>query len=92
MPPNPRQGFSCLLGTWLVTTSLGHMPVVDHNFRSATDLKEEAIAETKRREFIHMPDPDVLIYNFRTMVERVNGRLKDEFGGRTVRVLSLIHI
>jgi len=68
------------------STSLGHMPVVDHNFRSATDLKEEAIAETKRREFIHMPDPDVLIYNFRTMVERVNGRLKDEFGGRTVRV------
>ena len=68
------------------STSLGHMPVVDHNFRAATDLKEEAIAETKRREFIHMPDPDVLIYNFRTMVERVNGRLKDEFGGRTVRV------
>ncbi len=68
------------------STSLGHMPVVDHNFRSATDLKEEAKAETKRREFIHMPDPDILIYNFRTMVERINGRLKDEFGGRTVRV------
>ena len=67
-------------------TSLGHMPVIDHNFRAAKDLKEEAAAETKRRQFIHMPDPDIFIYNFRTMVERVNGRLKDEFGGRSVRV------
>ena len=25
-------------------------------------------------------------YNERTTVERVNGRIKDEFGGRTVRV------
>jgi hypothetical protein len=74
------------------STSLGHIPVVDHNFRSATDLKEEAKAETKRREFIHMPDPDILIYNFRTMVERINGRLKDEFGGRTVRVRGAVKV
>jgi hypothetical protein len=32
-------------------------------------------------KFIAMPDPDDALYDFRTMVERVNGRLKDEFGG-----------
>lgn len=72
--------------------SLGHIPVVDHNFRAATDIKEEVAAETKRRQFIHMPDPDVLIYNFRTMAERVNSRLKDEFGGRTLRVRGAVKV
>lgn len=74
------------------STLLGHVPIVDHNFRSATDLKDEAKAETKRREFIHMPDPDTLIYNFRTMAERINARLKDEFGGRSVRVRGAVKV
>ena len=30
--------------------------------------------------------PEEIRYNERTTVERVNARLKDEFGGRTVRV------
>ena len=37
-------------------------------------------------DVIHMPDPDDAIYDFRTMVERVNARLKDEFGARFLRV------
>jgi len=30
--------------------------------------------------------PEEIRYNERTTIERVNARLKDEFGGRTVRV------
>lgn len=60
---------------------LGHLPVVDHNFRSNTNLKAEAKAEAERRALIYMPDPDKAIYNFRTMAERINARLKDEFVG-----------
>ena len=37
-------------------------------------------------KLIHMPDCHDVIYDFRTMAERVNARLKDEFGGRSLRV------
>ena len=43
-------------------------------------------------KFIHMPDPDDVIYDFRTMVERVNARLKDEFGARFLRVRGAIKV
>ena len=43
-------------------------------------------------KFIAMPDPDDALYDFRTMVERVNERLKDEFGGRFVRVRGAIKV
>ena len=43
-------------------------------------------------KFIHMPDPDDVIYSFRTMVERVNARLKDEFGARFLRVRGAIKV
>jgi hypothetical protein len=72
--------------------SLGHLPIVDHNFRADKDLKAEADAENKRRKLIHMPDPDKALYNFRTMAERVNARLKDEFGGRTIRVRGALKV
>lgn len=72
--------------------SRGHVPIVDHNFRSNTDIKAEAKAEAERRALIHMPDPDQAIYNFRTMVERINARLKDEFGGRFIRVRGAIKV
>ena len=39
-----------------------------------------------------MPDPDDAIYSFRTMVERVNARLKDEFGARVLRVHGAIKV
>ena len=71
---------------------LGHVPIVDLNFRAATDLKEQHEAEIKRREFIHQTDPDRILYRFRTMVERINARLKDEFGGRFVRVRGAIKV
>ncbi len=39
-----------------------------------------------------MPDCDDVIYDFRTMAERINARLKDEFGGRFVRVRGAVKV
>jgi hypothetical protein len=72
--------------------ALGHTAVIDPNFRANKPLKAEWSEETKRRKLINMPDCDDLIYNFRTMVERVNGRLKDEFGARFVRVRGAVKV
>ncbi len=46
----------------------------------------------ERCSFIAMPDCNDVIYDFRTMVERVNGRLKDELGGRFVRVRGALEV
>jgi len=51
---------------------LGHVPIIDPNRRNG-EPRELAPAQKVR-------------YHERTGVERVNGRLKDEFGGRMVRV------
>jgi len=51
---------------------LGHVPIIDPNRRNG-EPRELAPAQKVR-------------YHERTGVERVNGRLKDEFGGRVVRV------
>ena len=39
-----------------------------------------------------MPDPDDVNFDFRTMAERVNARLKDEFGARFMRVRGAIKV
>jgi hypothetical protein len=52
--------------------SLGHVPLIDHNPRRGTKI-EFSPAEAIR-------------YNERTAAERSNARLKDEFGGQTLRV------
>lgn len=52
--------------------SLGHVPLIDHNPRGG-EKKPFAPHEAER-------------YNIRTSSERVNGRLKDEFGGSTIFV------
>jgi hypothetical protein len=64
----------------------GRVPVIDRNTRRDTALKAEIAAERARRRLIHMPDPTDLTYNERTNAERANGRLKDELGGRFLRV------
>ena len=43
-------------------------------------------------KLIHMPDFDDVIYDFRTMAERVNARLKDEFGARFLRVRGALKV
>src|SRR5271166_3633419 len=59
--------------------ALGHAPIIDRNFRAQHEAKAEWAKEVERMKLIHMPDPDDVIFNFRTLAERVNARLKDEF-------------
>jgi len=66
--------------------SLGHVPLIEINTRGSTALKEELEAESRRLRRIGFQLPEDARYNERTAGERVNGRLKDEFGGRHVRV------
>jgi len=72
--------------------ALGHVPLIDPNFRGGREAKTECAEEVARMKFIHLPDPDDKLYDFRTMVERVNARLKDEFGGRYVRVRGAVKV
>lgn len=51
---------------------LGHVPLIDHNPR--------------RGEKIEFAPAEAIRYNERTVAERSNARLKDEFGGNTVKV------
>jgi hypothetical protein len=53
--------------------SLGHQPIIDYNNRKGQEKREFAPHEAQR-------------FKERTNVERVFGRLKDEFGARMIRV------
>jgi hypothetical protein len=64
----------------------------DRNFRAQHEGKVEWAKEVERMKLIHMPDPDDRLFVFRTMAERVNARLKDEFGARSVRVRGAIKV
>jgi hypothetical protein len=66
--------------------SLGHVPIIDINPRRNIQLKEEMKAEEKRWELLHLTRPEDQRYKVRTTAERVNARLKDEFGGRVIQV------
>ena len=66
--------------------SLGHVPIIDINPRRNSKLKEELRAEARRFELLHFERPEDRRYKERTNVERVYARLKDEFGGRMIRV------
>jgi hypothetical protein len=65
---------------------LGHVPIIDANPRRDTARKAELQAEEKRRKLLHCETAEDVRFHERTTVERVNGRLKDEFGARMVRV------
>ena len=72
--------------------SMGHVPIIEINPRSNRKLKEELKTEHKRLDIINFKRPEDRRFNKRTNVERVNGRLKDEFGGRKVRVRGNIKV
>ncbi|MBF0342930.1 MAG: transposase [Nitrospirae bacterium] len=55
-----------------VSKALGHVPIIDKNPRRGNALP--------------MSHAEAIRYNERTSVERVNGRLKEEFGGKNVLV------
>jgi hypothetical protein len=65
---------------------LDHVPLIDTNPRRNKALKEELANESKRRNVANYQTAEEQRYNERSTVERVNGRLKDEFGARSVRV------
>jgi hypothetical protein len=66
--------------------SLGHVPIIDKNPRAAVGAKAEMEAETRARHRPGYKLAEDVRYNERSAAERVNGRLKDDFGGRNVRV------
>ena len=65
--------------------SLGHVPIIDVNPRSAA-RKLEMTTEAQAQRSIGHVYAEQLRYHERSTVERVNGRLKDEFGARHIRV------
>ena len=65
---------------------LGHIPIIDAHPRRDPAQKAELQAEEKRRKLLNFNYAEEVRYRERTTVERVNARLKDEFGGRTIRV------
>ena len=69
-----------------LSQQLGHIPLIDINPRRNQALKEEIAAENKRCQLVGHKTCEAIRYNERSTVERVNARLKDEFGGRVVRV------
>lgn len=64
-----------------VSRQFGHVPLTDKHPRRNTVLKAEIKAENKRCRLVGHQRPEIQRYHERTTVERVNGRLKDEFGG-----------
>jgi hypothetical protein len=66
--------------------SLGDIAIMDIHPRRDQALKQELQAEQKRCKLLGYRSAEDVRYRERTTVERVNARLKDEFGGRTVRV------
>jgi hypothetical protein len=66
--------------------SLGHVPIIDINTRRNTELKAELKEEARRMELLHFERPEDIRYKGRTNAERVNARIKDEFGGRLILV------
>jgi len=65
---------------------LGHVPLIDHNFKQDAAGKAEQGAERRRVALLHFSVPEDERFKERSGSERANARLKDEFGGRFVRV------
>lgn len=62
--------------------SLGHVPLIDSNPQNKTEKADEL----KRQRILGFIPPEKKRYNERSAAERVNSRLKDDFGGEMVRV------
>ena len=71
---------------WAHSILLGHKPIVDVNPRRSVDMQKALKQEKKARRTLGLVFPEERRYVVRSGSERINGRLKDEFGGRHVRV------
>lgn len=65
---------------------LDHVPIIDVNPRATSGLKQELADEAKRLRRVGHRMAEQVRYGERSTAERVNGGLKDNHGGRTVRV------
>ena len=65
---------------------LGHVPIIDINPRADTALKADIERENKAKNKINFQTAEDVRYNQRSSAERVNSNLKDNFGGRHIRV------
>jgi hypothetical protein len=66
--------------------SLGYIPIIDANPRREAARKAELQAQAQRQKLLNFTCAEDVRYRERTTVEQVNAPLKDEFGGRTIRV------
>jgi hypothetical protein len=71
---------------WEKSRALGHVPIIAAHPRSIDGGKAEIAAEAKRQRHAGYQLAEDVRYHERSAAERVNARLKDEFGGRHVRV------
>ena len=62
------------------SSNLGHVPIIDPNASHSPELPFQPGGA------LGLSPAQQQRYRERTMVERVNARIKDEFGGRTIRV------
>jgi hypothetical protein len=68
------------------SVGLGHVPIIDINPRRDAARKADIERESKARNKINFQTAEDIRYNQRSSAERVNSNLKDNFGGRHVRV------
>jgi hypothetical protein len=66
--------------------ALGHVPIIDPHPRSMPGGKKAMAAEARARCKAGYVPAEEVRYNQRSSAERVNGRLKDEFGARNLWV------
>lgn len=66
--------------------ALGRVPIIPEQARKQKGRKAELDGEALARRCAGYQTAEQVRYRERTTAERVNGRLKDEFGGRTVQV------
>lgn len=66
--------------------ALGHVPIIDANPWGKAERKRELALEAARRRRAGYQTAEQARYAERTAAERVHARLKDDFGGRMVRV------
>ncbi len=65
---------------------LGHVPIIDTNPRRTPGLKQELAQEARRQRLVGHRIAEDVRYGERSTAERVNGGLKDNHGGCTVRM------
>ena len=66
--------------------ALGHVAIIDDNPRRDAARKHALLTEAQAQRASGFEYPADVRYRERSTVERVNGRLKDEFGARHLRV------